>query len=317
MSEPNPSRARPLLQALAFATVYLVWGSTYLAIRVGVETIRPLVMGACRFLLAGGVLYAVLRARGVAAPSAAEWRHAALAGVLMLSFGNGLVSWAEQTVASNLTALLVAAVPLYIALIDWLRPGGLRPRRQVLGGIAVGFGGMILLAAPERGLAGGAGAPSGAGVVAVLLAGLAWAAGMLYARYGARHPHPLMAAAAQMITGGAALALAALVHGDLARGTLAAVSRESALAFAYLVVFGSLVAFSAYAWLVVVSTPARVSTTAYVNPAIAVVLGWLLLDEALAPRALAGAGLIVAAVMVMTLGPGPLGMARARRAARR
>src|SRR4029077_2315352 len=140
------------------------------------------------------ILLAILRASGVRAPTAREWRHSALAGLLMLTIGNGLVTWAEQRVPSNLAALLVAAVPLYVALLDWLRPGGARPQRPVLLGILIGFGGMALLVVPQR----AASPASASGVVAVLIAALGWAVGSLYARYGVRHPHAVMAAAQQM-----------------------------------------------------------------------------------------------------------------------
>jgi drug/metabolite transporter (DMT)-like permease len=287
------------LQVLAFAAVYLIWGSTYLAIRVGVRTLPPFLMAGCRFLAAGGILYAILRARGVAAPTAAEWRRGALAGLLMLTAGNGLVTWAETRIASNLAALLVAAVPLFMAVLDWLRPGGVAPQRRVWIGIAVGAAGMALLVM-NRGSGGGMDT-SAAAVAAVLMASLCWAAGSLYSRYGGMNAHPLMAAAQQMIAGGAAQLVLSAVQGEPARLSAASLSATSLLAFAYLTIFGSLVAFSAFGWLVKVSTPARLSTTAYVNPVVAVILGWALLGERLSPQALAGAGLIVCAVAVMTL----------------
>src|SRR5262249_51495167 len=142
---PRPSEGNELRMALAFAAVYLIWGSTYLAIRVGVRSIPPFLLSGCRFVGAGGVLYALLRLRGTPAPSLGEWARAAIAGVLMLTTGNGLVTWAERLVPSNLAALIVAAVPLYMALLDWARPGGTPPARRVLIGIGIGAGGMALL----------------------------------------------------------------------------------------------------------------------------------------------------------------------------
>jgi len=282
--------------AAAFAAVYLIWGSTYLAIRVGVRSVPPLLLSGCRFVVAGGLLYALLRARGARAPSRGEWARAAVAGVLMLSVGNGLVTWAEKQVPSNLTALLVAAVPLYMALLDWARPGGRAP--GVFAGIAVGAAGMALLVAGGREEARDM---SAVAVAAVLLSGLSWSAGSLYARYGAMHPHPVLAAAQQMLAGGAVLLIVGALRGDPAAVARHGVSAESALAYVYLTVIGSFVAFSAFGWLVKATTPAHLSTTAYVNPVVAVVLGWALLDERLGPRALAGAALIVGAVLVMTL----------------
>jgi drug/metabolite transporter (DMT)-like permease len=260
-------------------------------------------MAACRFLLAGGALYAILRARGVAAPSRVEWRRAALAGALMLVIGNGLVTWAEQRVPSNQAALMIAAVPLFTALLDWWRPGGVRPRAAVLVGIALGAVGMVLLVA-GRG-AGGRAAEGGTlvGVVALLLSGLGWASGSLYSRYGSMHAHPVMAAAQQMIAGGAGLLGLALVRGEPAALGRASLTPSSLGAFLYLTLFGSLLAFSAFGWLVKVSTPSRLSTTAYVNPMVAVVLGWLVLGETLGRQALVGAAFIVCAVLVMTVRP--------------
>jgi drug/metabolite transporter (DMT)-like permease len=294
----GPTRLRVML---AFAAIYIIWGSTYLGIRVAVAHIPPFLMAGCRYVLAGGILFACLRAMGVATPTVREWRHALLGGFLMLTIGNGLVSWAELSVPSNLAALLVAAVPLYTALFDWCRPGGQRPPRSVLLGITVGFAGMLLLALPERG---SIATPHVAGVVAILIAGMGWALGTLYARYGRHHPHSLMASAQLMITGGGLLLLVALARGEATGFSPAAISAKSGLAFAYLTVVGSLVAFSAYSWLVAVSTPALISTTAYVNPVVAVILGWLLLDERLSSRALGGAALIIGAVVVMTVGSG-------------
>lgn len=298
------------LQVLAFAAVYLIWGSTYLAIRVAVRTLPPFSMAACRFLLAGGTLYAILRVRGVVAPRFAEWGRAALAGALMLVIGNGLVTWAEQRVPSNQAALIIAAVPLFTALLDWWRPGGIRPRAPVLVGIALGAVGMVLLIA-RRGADGPAAAGQGGsaatgnplGVVALLLSGLGWAAGSLYSRYGAMHRHPLMAAAQQMIAGGLGLLGLALVRAEPAGVSAATLTVPGVGAFLYLTAFGSLLAFSAFGWLVKVSTPARLSTTAFVNPMVAVFLGWLVLGETLAAGALVGAAFIVCAVLVMTVRP--------------
>jgi drug/metabolite transporter (DMT)-like permease len=297
--------SRALLLPLAFGAVYLIWGSTYLAIRIAVESIPPFLMAGTRFVLAGGLLYLGLRVSGVRAPTRAERGHAGLAGVLMLTLGNGAVTWAEENgVASNLAALLVAAVPLDIALLDWLRPGGRRPARHVLLGIAVGFGGMVLLVIPDHAAVTAPGGRRAGAVLAILLGGVGWAVGSLYARYGVRHRHTTMASAQHMLMAGATLLLIGVAHGEARPGhlALAAITGKSVLAFAYLTIFGSLVAFSAYGWLLVVSTPAKLSTAAYVNPVIAVILGWLVLHEALTRRALLGAALIILAVAVMTFG---------------
>ncbi|HVZ74158.1 MAG TPA: EamA family transporter [Polyangia bacterium] len=282
---------------MAFAAIYLIWGSTYLAIRVGVRTLPPFLMSSLRFLAAGGALFAILRARGVAKPTRTQWKGAAIAGLLMLTAGNGLVTWAEKRLPSNLTALLVAGVPLYTALLDWLRPGGVAPARRVLAGIGVGAVGMALLVA-----SGGdarAPAPSVAAILAIVVSGLCWAAGSLYARYGEMHPDPVMAAAQEMLVGGTTMFVVSALRGEPQHLVLARVSTESLLALAYLALFGSLVAFSAFGWLVKATSPANLATTAFVNPVVAVVLGGLILGESLGPRALAGAALILGAVVVM------------------
>jgi len=288
-------RAR-LHEILAFAAVYVIWGSTYLAIRVGVETLPPLLLAGSRFLLAGTVVYGVLRLRGAPAPTAGHWKRSGLAGIVMLVFGNGLVTWAETRLPSNLAALLVAAVPLYVAGIDWLRPGGVRPPRPVVIGILLGAAGMVLLVRPDPAAAH---PTSVLGVLAMLLAGLSWASGSLYARYARQHPHALVAGAQQMLVAGVVLLVGSALRGEVAAFRPEAVSLRSWVAFGYLTVFGSMVAFSAFSWLVTSTSPARVSTTAYVNPVVAVFLGWLILGETLHPAASAGAGLIVCAVIIM------------------
>jgi drug/metabolite transporter (DMT)-like permease len=297
------------LQGLAFAAVYVIWGSTYLAIRVGVESIPPLLLAGSRSFIAGGVLLAWLVARGARRPSAHEWRNATVAGLLMLAGGNGLVTLAEQHVPSNLAALIIAGTPAYLVLLDWWRPEGVRPTRRALFGILLGSLGLVLLVRP-----GGEGlAPNHwYGVAALVVAGWCWAAGTLYSRYRPQHPSSAVAGAQQMIAGGTAMLVVGCGRGELAELELARISSASLAALAYLTVFGSLVAFSAYSWLIPRTSPAQLSTTAYVNPVVALVLGWLVLDEGLHPVSLAGAALIVGAVMIMLARnrPPPLGAAR-------
>jgi drug/metabolite transporter (DMT)-like permease len=269
-------------------------------------------MAGGRYLIAGLVLYAILRVTGVAAPTRAHWLRSGGAGVVMLAVGNGFVTWAEQKVPSNFAALLISAVPLYVAVIEWLRPGGTRPGVPQIVGVLVGFGGMLLLVWPD---AHAITPPSPIGVLAILLAGLAWAGGSLYARYSPHHPNAVMAAAQQMIAGAVALLVIGLLRGEAGQTAAASITSDSVLAFVYLTFFGSLLAYSAFGWLITVSTPARLSTTAFVNPVVAVILGWLLLGETLSHRATAGAALIVCAVIVMTVGLRvPLALWRAPRA---
>jgi drug/metabolite transporter (DMT)-like permease len=293
--------SRPPLRAyvLAFTTIYLVWGSTYLAIRVAVESMPPFAMAAFRFLIAGVVLMAFLRLRGVAWPTARQWRDAAVSGFFLLLGGNGLVSWAEQSVPSGITALLIGTTPLFIVLADWAWPGGRRPNIVTITAMLLGFAGVAWLAAPWENTS--ADHLNPAGVAVILLACVSWAIGAIYGRHVRNPAQPFMAAAAQMVAGSVSLGLAAWAHGDLAAWDTAAVTTRSWLAFAYLVIAGCLGGYTAFVWLLKNTTPARTATYAYVNPVVAVFLGWLILHEPISARTLAASAVILAAVVVITL----------------
>ena len=280
----------------AFAAVYILWGSTYLAIRFGVETIPPFLMAGTRHLTAGLMLYLWTRARGGPRPQLRHWRSAALIGGLMLLGGNGLVTWAEQRVPSGLAALIVASVPIWMAVLAGIekraRPGG-----AVIAGLLLGLAGIALLVAPGR--FAGNGHVDALGAAALVTAALCWSVGSLYARRAPLPPSLLTATAMEMISGGVWLWAAGLVFGEGLRLNLAAVSARSAISLAYLVVFGSLIGFSAYVWLLHSTTPARVSTYAYVNPIVAVVLGAFFAREAITPRVVVAALVIVGAVALI------------------
>lgn len=299
---PDTPRETPALPRVlaAFAAVYVIWGSTYLAIRFAIETLPPLLMAGARFLLAGAIVYGFLRLRGEAAPSRRHWRSAAIVGALLLVGGNGGVVLAERTVPSGVAALLVAMVPLWMVLLEWLRPGGTRPALRTVAGLVVGFAGMVMLVGPAGLLGGGAVDPGGAGLL--MLGSVSWAAGSIFSRSAALPKSPFMATGMEMLSGGALLVVAGLLRGELGSTDVSAFSTTSVLAFAYLVLFGSVVGFTAYIWLLGVSTPARVSTYAYVNPVVAVFLGWLLASEPVTPRVLIAAAIIIAAVAVITVG---------------
>jgi drug/metabolite transporter (DMT)-like permease len=282
----------------AFAAVYLIWGSTYLGIRFAVETLPPFLMGGARFLISGLILYTWLRVSGTPAPSKINWRRSAIAGALLIGIGNGGVNWAEQKVPSGLTALIIAGTPLWFALLDWLRPAGTRPTRQTALGLMVGFAGVMLLVGSRSALR--AGAADVAGIVALVCASVAWASGSLYTKYASKPESPLMTAAQQMLAGGAILLLAGLLMGEASTFSWSQVSARSFMAFLYLTFVGSLVGFSAYAWLLKATTPARVSTYAYVNPVIAVFLGWAIGGETLTGRMLLAAGIILLGVVIIT-----------------
>jgi drug/metabolite transporter (DMT)-like permease len=282
----------------AFAAVYLIWGATYLFIRFAIETLPPFLMAGTRFLIAGGVLYGVAWLGGAARPTRAQWGAAALVGGLLLLGGNGGVVWAEQSVPSGLAALLVAMAPLWMAVLDWVRPGGVRPSNGVALGLGLGFAGVVLLVGPDELIGGGRVDPIGA--LVLILASLSWAAGSVYSRHGQRPTSPLLGTGMQMLSGGALLMLVGSAAGEWAGFDYRAVSLRSLASLGFLIAFGSLVGFTAYIWLLRVTTVARASTYAYVNPAVAVFLGWSLAGEALTLRTLLAAGVIVAAVVVIT-----------------
>jgi len=294
-----PSRARV---AAAFAAVYLVWGSTYLAIRYAVETLPPFLMGGARFLLAGALLYGWCRVReGAPRPTLRGWAWAALVGFLMLGMGNGGVVWAETRVASGIAALIVATVALWVVIVEWVRPGGRRPTPLVAAGVLLGLVGVGVLVGPQRL---GSGGVDPVGAIVLNVAALAWAVGTLLAR-DARMPKPtLLGAAMQMLSGGAWLVLMGLVSGEAARFDPSRASAQSLLAVAYLVAFGSLVGYTAYIWLVAHVSPTQASTYSYVNPIVAVLLGWAIAGEPVSSRMLVASAVIVGAVALVTLGQG-------------
>ena len=295
----SPPQFRRSRVVAAFAAVYVVWGSTYLAIRYAVETIPPFLMVGTRFLLSGAILYVWERTRGARRPTRAQWRDATIAGVLMLCFGNGAVSWAEQRVPSGLAALLVAVVPLWVVLIDWLRPGGDRPRASVIAGVAVGIAGLIVLVGPAT--LRGRGTIDGAAVIVLMGGSLAWAAGSVYNRYGSRPASAAMSTGLQMLGGSAFLILLGLTRGELHALHVTAISSTSWAGWVYLVTFGSLVGFTAYIYLLQAVTPAKASTYAYVNPVVAVFLGWAVAGEPVTARTLAAAAVILAGVAMITV----------------
>ena len=284
----------------AFAAVYLIWGSTYLAIRFAVETLPPMLMVGVRFLVAGGVLLAWARWREGRRPGARDWQTGAISGSLMLAGGNGAVVWAEQKVPSGIAALLVAVVPVWMVVLDWLRPAGRRPTGAVFGGLGLGLVGLLLLVGTD-GLHGhGAVDLPSAGVLVV--GSLLWAVGSLYTQQAPRATSGGIGSGTQMVSGGVCSVLIGLARGEAGQVDLAHVSHASALALLYLIVFGSLIAFTAYLYMLAHSSAAKAATYAYVNPVVAVFLGWLVVGEPITARTLLAAAVILAGVAIITLG---------------
>lgn len=284
-----------------FFIIYVVWGSTYLAIKWGVQTIPPFALGAMRFLVAGGALYLFTRWRGAAAPTRREWRDSAIVGALLLFVGNGAVSWASQRVSSGIASVLVATVPLWLVLCEAYQ--GKRPRLMQLAGVVIGLVGVGLLVLPSsRAAAGGrAAAVDPIGAAALTLGSLSWTIGSLYSRSSHQAKPAALAIAMQMLTGGVLLSLLAVATGDWTRLHPETVTLLSVSSLLYLIIFGSLIGFSTYMWLLKVASPAAVGTYAYVNPLVAVLLGVALGGERLPPTAFVAMGVIVGGVALVSL----------------
>jgi len=295
-----PHATTPLVLA-AFAAVYLLWGSTYLAIRVAVETVPPLIMAGLRHFTVGLFLYPILRRTTGVRPTAANWKSAAVTGCLLLFVGNGGVSWAEQIVPSGVTALLVTMVSLWLVVVDWFRPGGVRPVPRVLFGLVLGFVGVALLVGPSPW--GGSERVDLRGVAVLVMASFAWACGSIYSKHGSMPGSALLAVAMQSFSGGVALFMAGLLGGEFHRFHFAAVSWRSWVALAYLIVFGSCIGLSAYIYILQKSTSARVATYALVNPVVALILGWIFADEIISRRTVVAAVVILTAVVLVITAP--------------
>lgn len=286
----NPAASRTRI-ALGFAAIYLIWGSTYLGIRYAIETIPPFLMMAIRHSVAGLVVYAWARKSGAPAPTPKQWSYALFAGLWLFLAGHGVLAWAEQKVPSGLAALLCATLPLWMVLLGRVNGTERKLGMKVTIGLALGFVGVGLLIGPEalRGM----GVFSLLAAVAVVFSSFSWAVGSIYSKSVALPASTNLSAAMQMLAGGTSLLLISLLNGEVIHLHAASVSLRSILALAYLIVFGSIIAFTVFTWLMTVSTPSRISTYAYVNPVIAVFLGWALAGEAI------GVHTVVATVVIL------------------
>lgn len=282
---------------LAFLAVYLIWGSTFLAILWAIDTIPPFTMAGIRFVVAGGILAGWAEWSGMPRPTPSQIRDAVVVGALLLVGGNGAVVFAEQFVPSGLTALLIATVPFWMVLLDWLWTGARRPSTGAWFGLAWGLLGVWLLVGGEVGatLSG----PGLVGALAILGGSISWAFGSIHSRRIREPAEPRWATAMQMLAGGALLGTVGAVSGEWGRWNPGDTSLRSLLALVYLIVFGGMIAYSAYVWLLRVSTPGRVATYAYVNPVVALFLGWALADETVTSRTLAAAAVILSAVVLL------------------
>ena len=298
MAPETAERARGRMLA-AFAAIYFIWGSTYLAIAWAIESMPPFLMAGSRFLVAGAALYAWASLRGDARPTLRQWASAAVLGSLFFLVGNGTVVWVEQFLASGLTALIIAMVSVWTALLEWLRRGGTRPSAMIIAGIVLGFGGVALLVVPGR----VGGEPVDHRAVMMLMGStFAWALASVSSRHADLPSSTLMAAGAEMLAGGVLLTIVGIALGEPGHVDLAQLTGRAVLSWLYLTVFGSIVAFTAFAWLLKVTSPNKVATAGYVNPMVAVFLGWALGGESLSARTLVASLIIVLGVVLIITG---------------
>lgn len=294
---PSADRLRLLA---AFFLIYFIWGSTYLAIRYAIETVPPFLMAGTRFTAAGLLMYGALRLVGVPNPSARQWQQLAVVGTFLFLGGNGLVVWAEQFINSGLAALLVSTLPVWLILLDWLWAGGPRPTGMAMAGIALGILGTLILVDPVQLVGSDLYQP---GAAMVVLASMLWAIGSIYSKKFRQPSSIFMSAACQMIGGGLSLLLTSALLGETRGFDPTAISAVSMGGFFYLMVFGSMIAISAYVWLLQNASASSVSTYAFVNPAVAILLGWLIAGEAMNAHILTGAAVILSGVFLVIRSP--------------
>lgn len=294
----NREAPSTLAFVLAFAAVYLIWGSTYLAIKLAVDSIPPFLMLSTRFGAAGLILYSYMRLTGTPRPSVREWKSALLVGGLMLAGGTGTLGWSEQFVPSGLAALLVSTAPLWMVLLDWLWKKNERPKALTLFGIAIGFVGVIVLIDP-------------AGVLStneidyfaatlIVVGAFSWSLGSLKSRDADLPSNPFLAASMQMTSGGLVLGIIGIFMGEVGQFDASTITGQSVMAWTYLCLIGSFIPFIAYIWLMRNTTPARVSTYAFVNPIVAVLLGWAIANEPVTINIIVAIVLLVGAVVLIT-----------------
>lgn len=282
---------------IALLAVYIFWGATYLGMKIAIDTIPPFIMAGVRFIIAGIILYTVAIFNGVKKPGLEEWKEAGIVGILLLLGGNGVVAWAEQKVPSGIASLLLATVPLWIILFNWLGGKKEKPTPSVIIGIILGILGMGVLvwhSGTDQHL-------DLLGVIALLMAAISWSWGSIYSLTAKLPKSPMLSTAMQMLVGGGALLFLSFFMGNWSKLNISQISFSSYLALGYLIVFGSIAGYSAYIWLLKNAEPALASTYAFVNPIVAVFLGWLIVGEELTVNSLLSAVIIVASVAIITV----------------
>jgi drug/metabolite transporter (DMT)-like permease len=283
---------------IALLALYIVWGSTYLAIRFAVETIPPFLHASMRFLISGAILFVWRRAAGDAAPTRDNWKTTAVVGTLLLLGGNGLVSLAEKHVPSGIAALIISTSPFWLVLFESMRSGGTKPNWLSILGLVIGFSGVFLLIGPAE-ITGAEQQFHTFSIILLLIAPFLWSLGSIYARGADMPKSSLLSTGMQMLTGSVSLFVASVVTGELSGFSFGEVTMRSWLGLVYLITFGSLVGFVAYGWLLHNAPVSLTSTYAYVNPVVAVFLGWLLANEELNARIALASAIIIGAVIII------------------
>jgi len=281
---------------LALLALYIVWGSTYLGIKFAIETIPPFFHAGVRFLISGIILVSWQRAAGNQLPTRKQWMSTAIIGSFLLLGGNGLVAWAEQFIPSGIAALIIASVPMFLVIGEALRPNGVKPTWQGIVGLLIGFVGIFILVGPSE-ISGSATKLNPFGVTALLGACLFWATGSMYSKSADLPKSSLMNTGAQMLMGSVSLFIVSLISGELHGWDVTAVSARSLYGLSYLIFVGSLIGFASYGWLLQNAPISLVSTYAYVNPIVAVLLGALFANEVLEPRIWMATGVIIGSVI--------------------
>jgi len=298
----RPTNRPPTWQTLlAFSIVYLVWGSTFLAIRVGVTEVPPFLLAAMRFLLAGIILYIWMRAKGTASPSRREWASATLLAVLIFVFDYGLLFWAEQRVPSGIAAVMLATIPVFMVLSEILFLGTQRLTVRLACALLIGIGGVAVLV--NRSLNLGEVPINTSGAIALVVAAISWSVSSALTKKLPLPPSKVMSSAAQMLSGGVLLTVTSGILGEFRGFHVQAVSHGAWIALAYLVIAGSMIAFTAYVWLIHHESPTKVGTYAYVNPVVAVAVGYLFGGESIGARTILGTVLVLVSVIVITTTP--------------
>ena len=280
----------------ALITLYIVWGSTYLGIKVAIETIPPFFQGALRFLISGLIILIWQKSSGQAMPTRKQWISTFIIGTLLLLGGNGLVSWAEQFIPSGIAALIIATVPLWLVIMEAIRPGGIKPTWQAIVGLVIGFVGIFILAGPAE-ISGSKTNLDTFGVVALLFATLLWALGSIYSKSADLPKASMVTTGAEMLMGSIGLMVVSLLTGELHGWDPSGISARSIGGVIYLILIGSIAGFGSYIWLLQNAPISLVATYAYVNPIVAVILGYLFANEPLEPRTWIAAAIIIGAVI--------------------